>query len=309
MTSIFTDDNGGKGLIFNIQRFSVNDGPGIRTTVFMKGCPLSCRWCANPESQAFTPQLMIRDAKCTGCGACVAHCPRGAIRMDMLGTREIDWDNCDQCLLCVDACDYDALAKSGETMTAAAVFQEVMRDRLFYKNSGGGVTISGGEPLLQIEFITSLLRRCREEGLQTAIDTTGYVGWPKIEAVVPWTTLMLWDIKHLAPRMHRQATGVGNQLILENLERVSQMAKIWLRIPLIAGFNDDTDHMKGVVALARRMNIEKISLLPYHDGGRTKCEQIGNVYPTRVGRPPGEGTIDLLKAIIVDAGIDVGIGN
>lgn len=156
-----------KGLIFNIQRFSVHDGPGIRTTVFMKGCPLTCLWCSNPESQALGPQLMTRDIKCTGCGAYASLCPRGAIKMNS-GGREIDWDKCEQCLLCVDACMYGALHRCGEEMTVEEILDEVLSDKLFYKNSGGGVTVSGGEPLLQSGFVAALLEACNKEGLSNS---------------------------------------------------------------------------------------------------------------------------------------------
>jgi pyruvate formate lyase activating enzyme len=252
---------------------------------------------------------MTRDVKCTGCGACAGRCARGAIHINAQCGRQIDWDKCDQCLACVGACLYGSLARSGDPMTVESVFAEVLRDRLFYKNSGGGITVSGGEPLLQSQFVADLLRRCRQENLHTAVDTTGHVAWPKIEAVAPWTELMLWDIKHLDPQAHEHATGVGNQLILENLERASELVKIWLRIPLIEGFNDSADHMDRVIALALKHHIEKISLLAYHEGGRTKCEQIGIVYPCAGARAPAEEKMDQLKAMITHAGIAVGIGH
>jgi len=296
------------GLVFNIQRFSVHDGPGIRTTVFMKGCPLSCLWCSNPESQDFGPQLMTRDIKCSGCGACAQSCPQSAIRIGTHG-RHIDWDRCDQCLKCVDACQYGALARSGNKMGVEAVLEEVMRDRLFYKNSGGGITVSGGEPLLQSEFTGALLQACKIEGLHTAVDTTGYVAWSKIQQVAPWADLMLWDIKHLDPLEHERATGVGNQLILENVKRASALTRIWLRIPLIAGFNDGDDHMLAVIALALKINAKKISLLPYHEGGRSKNDQIGRAYPYIGDHAPTDERVSRLKTMINDAGIDVGIGN
>lgn len=298
-----------KGLIFNIQRFSVHDGPGIRTTVFMKGCPLSCYWCANPESQDFGPQLMTRNIKCTGCGACAPLCPQGAIHMHATGGRKIDWDQCRQCLQCVDACIFGALQRCGEEMTVQTVLDEVLSDRLFYKNSGGGVTVSGGEPLLQSDFVAELLRCCKQEGLHTAIDTTGYVAWQHIQAVLPLVDLMLWDVKHLDPREHQRTTGVGNRLILENLERAAKFTTIWLRIPLIAGFNDNEAHISGVIDLARRVGAEKISLLPYHEGGRTKNEQVGRTYPSFTGQTPTDEKIEAIKTKMASAGLKVGVGN
>jgi len=298
-----------RGLVFNIQRFSVHDGPGIRTTVFMKGCPLSCRWCSNPESQDFGPQLMSRDVVCTGCGACAAVCPRGAIRITEKGVRKIDWERCDQCLVCVDACTYNALQRCGEYKGVREILEEVLRDRPFYKNSGGGVTVSGGEPLLQSEFVIQLLRACKEEGLHTAIDTTGHAPWQKAREALSFVDLILWDIKHLDPGEHERTTGVDNRLILENLERSAGLAKIWLRVPLIAGFNDSVEHIRGVATLAKKIGAEKVSLLPYHEGGLSKSRQIGVSYQFSDAQPPTEKQVDLLRGIIEKEGLQVGISN
>lgn len=303
------DHDAARGLVFNIQRFSVHDGPGIRTTVFMKGCPLNCGWCSNPESRGFAPQLMTRDIMCTGCGACAAVCPREAIGITAEGVRTIDWEQCDQCLVCVDACAYNALQRCGEYRGVREVLDEVLRDRSFYNNSGGGVTVSGGEPLSQSEFAAHLLRACKEENLHTAVDTTGHAPWAKIREALSWTDLLLWDIKHLDPREHERATGVGNRLILENLERAAGVTRIWLRVPLIAEFNDSVEHIEGVVALARRVGAEKISLLPYHEGGRSKSRQIGGVYPSSDAQAPAGEWIDLLRGMIEKEGLQAGVGN
>ena len=274
----------------------------------MKGCPLTCLWCSNPESQDLGPQLMTRDIKCTGCGACASCCPKGAINMNA-GGREIDWDKCGQCLLCVDACRYEALHRCGEEKSVAEVLDEVLRDKLFYKNSGGGVTVSGGEPLLQSDFVSALLEACKKEGLHTTIDTTGYTTWQKIQAVLPWVDLMLWDIKHLDPQEHERVTGVGNRLILENLRRASEFVTIWLRMPLIDGFNDSEAYIEQVIDLALEIGAEKISLLPYHEGGRSKNEQIGRSYPFFGAQAPTDEKIAHLQEMITQHGIAVGIGN
>jgi pyruvate formate lyase activating enzyme len=297
------------GLIFNIQRFSVHDGPGIRTTVFMKGCPLSCLWCSNPESQAFEPELIIRDAKCTGCGSCIPHCKENAITINAKGKRKTDRTKCLSCFSCLDACKFDAIESCGRLETVENIVEEILRDKLFYKNSGGGVTVSGGEPLMQSKFVSKLLRVCKEEGLHTVIDTTGHAPWHSFQQVLPWTDLILFDIKHLSSDEHLRTTGVENQRVLENLRRVSGMTRIWLRVPLIAGYNDSEEHILSIATLAKEIGAEKISLLPYHEGGRAKSQQIGRTYQLIGARPPGEPELEALGKIITKQGIEVGFGN
>ncbi|MFH1351410.1 MAG: glycyl-radical enzyme activating protein [Pseudomonadota bacterium] len=303
------DNNREKGLIFNIQRFSIHDGPGIRTTVFMKGCPLKCLWCSNPESWDFFPNLMVRDINCRGCGACVEACPRGAITLNQEEGRKIGWERCDQCLNCVDACIYNALNVCGRYVQVEEVLDEVMRDEAFYRNSGGGITVSGGEALSQADFVTRLLESSKRKGLQTVLDTTGYAPFEKMEQVLRFVDLVLWDIKHLDSKEHRRTSGVGNELILENLEKASKMAPICLRIPLIADFNDSEEHIKGIAVLGRHMGAGKISLLPYHEGGKSKGLQLGRPYAFSWGKAPTEERIDHLKKIIEREGIQTSIGS
>lgn len=298
-----------KGLIFNIQRFSIHDGPGIRTTVFFKGCPLRCQWCSNPESQDLTPALMVRDIQCRGCGACADVCPERAIRMNGDQGRKIEWGRCTRCLRCVDVCLYKSLNICGKYMDAEEIIDEVMKDKDFYRNSGGGVTISGGEPLSQSEFARHLLKACKEKGLHTALDTTAHAPWEKMEKVLPFVDLVLSDVKHLDSREHERTTGVGNELILENLKKVSEMKPVWLRVPLISGFNDSEAYMRQLIRLGREINVEKISLLPYHEGGRSKSEQMGLPYRFPEGKTPSQDRIDLLKAMIEEEGITAAIGN
>ncbi len=298
-----------EGVVFNIQRFSLHDGPGIRTTVFMKGCPLTCHWCSNPESQQTAPNLMVRNIQCKACGACEKVCPTGAIKMTGEGVRVIDWRLCDQCLLCAESCIYGSLNVCGVTMKLHDVVEEVMKDEAFYQNSEGGVTVSGGEPLLQLDFVADLLKAFKEKGLHTAVDTSGYVPWFHFEKVLPYVDLFLFDIKNLDPQEHLRTTGVSNQLILENLERLSSLARIWLRLPVITGFNDGEDYIKRVGLLAKKVGVKKVSLLPYHEGGITKCEQMGRPYALSGVEGPEDEHIDGLKEILEKEGLTVGIGN
>jgi pyruvate formate lyase activating enzyme len=304
--------NGGsheKGVVFNIQRFSLHDGPGIRSTVFLKGCPLRCLWCSNPESQDVAPNLMVRDILCKGCGACAEVCPRGAIEMRETGGRAIDRGLCDGCLLCVDACIYGSLRACGATMAFGDVVREVLRDEAFYRNSNGGVTLSGGEPLLQADFAARLLKEFKEKGLHTAVDTSGYVPASRFDMILPYIDVVLFDIKHLDPDPHLRATGVDNGLILGNLERISGKVAIWLRLPLIPGFNDGEEHIRRVAALGKKIGAEKISLLPYHEGGKSKCEQMGRAYPLSSGLLLSDERVRDLKALVERCGLAASVGS
>jgi len=303
------NEQGDKGVIFNIQRFSLHDGPGIRTTVFMKGCPLRCLWCSNPESQDVSPNLIVRDIQCKGCGECIKVCPRGAFTINERGVREIGWQLCDQCLLCVGACIYGSLNICGKTVRLDEVVDEVMKDEAFYKNSDGGVTISGGEPLLQIEFVSRLLKAFKQMGLHTAVDTSGYVPWSHFERILPCIDLILFDIKHLDAREHLRTTGVDNKIILENLEKLSGSVSIWLRLPVIAGFNDSEAYIRRVAALGRNVGAEKVSLLPYHEGGKSKCEQMGKSYMFSDAEKPSDAHVQKLRETVEREGLEVRVGN
>ena len=303
------NNNDGKGLIFNIQRFSIHDGPGIRSTVFMKGCPLKCHWCSNPESQDFFPNLMISDMHCRQCGACEKMCPQGAITLTREVGRKIAWDKCNHCLACVDACIYNSLNVCGKYMNLEEVLDEVIKDEAFYKNSGGGMTISGGEALSQWDFVGRLLKEGKRLGLHTALDTSGYTPWERMKEVLPFVDLILWDIKHLDSREHKKMTGVENQMILKNITKASKKKTLWLRMPLIAGFNDSDAHIAKLIDLAKAVTAQKISLLPYHEGGKSKCEQLGRSYPFPEGRAPSDERIESIQAMIEKQGLNVSIGS
>ncbi|MBW2364430.1 MAG: glycyl-radical enzyme activating protein [Deltaproteobacteria bacterium] len=295
------------GVVFNIQRFSTHDGPGIRTTVFLKGCPLSCQWCANPESISGSPQLMVRDVKCAGCSACIDACPEKAIHLNTEQKRHINWDTCTQCFKCVDVCLYGALTVIGETKTPESIVEVVEKDRVFYKNSGGGVTISGGEPLLQHEFLKQTLEQLKQNDFHITLDTTGFTSQTVLDKILPLVDLVLLDIKHLDPDCHRTFTGVDNTNILENARHISSSVKTWFRIPLIQDVNDSQDNISQIVDLAKNLGVEKISLLPFHEGGTSKWRQLGMQQPDFTGNSPEEEYIDSLVKIITEKGIMAGI--
>lgn len=296
-----------KGRIFQMQRYSIQDGPGIRTTVFVKGCPLRCAWCSNPESQNPHPEIMARQQKCEGCGECVAACTRDAIDL-VEGAARIDRVRCDLCMDCVEACPTGALELSGEEITIEEAVHECCQDELFYRNSDGGVTLSGGEPLYQSEFALHFMRACKEKGLSTALDTCGHAPWEVLEAVLAYTDLVLFDLKHVDPEMHRKGTGLPNDLVLANLERIldSGRARVWIRIPLIPGYNDSEEHAKEVARLLSKGPVEKVSLLSYHEWGKPKYGFLGREYPFQ-GEPVEDQ--ERLKGIIEADGLSVTIGH
>ena len=298
----------GHGLIFLIQRYSVQDGPGLRSTVFMKGCPLKCRWCQNPESLEPYPELMSRDTKCLMLGKCVEACPVGALAIEQ-NSRKIDRTKCNLCFRCVDACPTKALRKVGQYMTVEEVMAEIERDELFYYKSGGGITISGGEPLLQWQFVLRLLKACKQRHLHTALETCGYARWPALEKVLEHVDLVLYDIKHMDPKLHREATGKSNRLILGNLRAMQNRAKVWLRIPVIPGYNDSEENLTEVSLLGREIKAEKVSLLPYHRLAEGKYGQLGKQYNMTHVEPPGKERLEEIQKFIESYGLTVTIGS
>ena len=247
-----------QGTIFNIQRFCVNDGPGIRTTVFLKGCPLSCVWCHNPESQRFEPEILFYKDKCTGCGRC-----RGITAADK------DF-----------VCFNGAKEICGKTVTADEVTAEVLKDKPFYENSGGGVTLSGGEPLAQYDFSLELLQKAKENGIHTAVETCGYAERSKILEIAKYIDLFLFDCKETDPELHKEYTGFDNKVILENLKALSDAgSKIILRCPIIPGFNDRAEHFKRISETANKFSgIEHIEIEPFHPLGESKYSALGRKY-------------------------------
>lgn len=271
---------GGKigGWVFNIQRYSIHDGPGIRTTVFLKGCPLECFWCQNPESQTKHAVVFLDKTKCTLCGRCVASCPTGASSLAEHSSR-IDRSICIGSGECVKVCPNEARRLVGKYLSVAEVLHEVVKDRRFYENSGGGVTLSGGEPTAQPRFCYALLKKGKELGLHTALDTCGYVRWPTLERILKYTDLVLYDIKHIDAKKHRQAAGKSNEIILENARRIARQKAMRVRVPLIPGFNDSLDDIAAIARFVRsELGSVEIDLLPYNKMGEVKFERLDRPY-------------------------------
>lgn len=263
------------GVVFDIQRCSMHDGPGIRTTVFLKGCPLRCQWCHNPESQRRAPELYFMDMRCALCGECVAACPNGCHRVDAEG-HAIDREKCTACGRCVEACFTGALEIKGSEMTVERVLQDVLADRAYYERSGGGVTVSGGEPLAQFAFTRELLRRCREEGVHTCIETCGFAPEEHVREIQPLVDHFLFDYKATG-EAHRALTGVDNMGILANLDLLLSLGSaVTLRCPLVPGVNDADEHLMAIAELERKYpKLKGIELMAYHNMGVAKSARIG----------------------------------
>ena len=268
-----------KGIIFDIQHFCVDDGPGIRTTVFLKGCPLRCVWCHNAEGLSAQPQLYYTAGSCTGCGQCEAACAQKAHRIGADG-HTIDRSACTACGACAKVCPNGALRLAGRPMTTEEVLAEVAKDIPFYRNSGGGMTLSGGEPMFQPEFARCLLTLAKQKGLHTCMETCGYAAWEDYASVLPLVDLFLFDYKLTDPQLHRQYTGVSQTRILENLFKLdAQGAKTVLRCPIIPTVNDTPDHFAGIAATANRLrNVQEIHIEPYHPLGSSKSDLLGKTY-------------------------------
>ncbi len=274
------------GVVFNIQRCSLHDGPGIRTTVFLKGCPLKCFWCQNPESQTGGPEVLLDTRKCTLCGACQRACRAGAVRLDGGGGKLVfNRSDCRGCGSCVPVCPNEARSISGKEMTVEEVMQEVLKDLKFYKKSGGGVTLSGGEPLAQPRFIREILKRCKEEGLHTTLDTCGYARWSSTKGVLEYVDLVLFDIKHPDAAKHAEATGHDNRLILENAKRIAKLKPMRVRVPLIPGFNDSAETVGEIIRFAKdELGCPDIDLLPYNRLGEIKYDFLDKPGPAMLSQ-------------------------
>lgn len=292
------------GLIFDIKHFAVHDGPGIRTTVFVKGCPLRCLWCHNPESLTSKPQLMYTPSKCIECGYCMKVCGQGA-HIIVNGKHEVDWSRCEACGKCAEECYSGALELVGREVSVEEVMEEVLKDKVFYENSKGGLTISGGEPLMQPEFTAEVFRMAKASGLHTALDTSGYASWSVIEEILEHVDLVLYDIKQMDSERHREYTGVPNEFITENLKKIDDTGRsIWVRIPLIPRLNDGEDNFRKIGELLSGLkHLERVDLLRYHKLAESKYEHTGQDYRLKGMDTPEKDEIQHLKDILEGFGL------
>lgn len=301
-----------KGRIFDIKRFAVHDGPGIRTTIFFKGCPLRCLWCHNPEGIESGPEIMSRPDRCAiSCRKCLKGTSRGAFSKSR-GRVSVDRSRCDKrdYALAADACLYDALQLIGRTVGIDELVAEVEKDRIFYEQSGGGVTFSGGEPLLQAEFVSGLSDALRARGFHSALDTSGLAAWDVLKKIALKSDLVLYDLKIIDDAAHRKYTGVSNRRILENLRRLSTLGReIWIRLPLVPGVNDDDRNIRATADFLKPLgNIARVSLLAYHRGGCEKSRNLGKGRDFRTFEAPSPARLDAIAKSLAGGGYEVRLG-
>jgi pyruvate formate lyase activating enzyme len=298
-----------RGVIFNIQHYSIHDGPGIRTTVFLKGCPLGCLWCQNPESQTSRPEIFLDSEKCQGCGVCVRACPEGAIEL-YEGRSRTNRGLCQGAGRCADVCPHEARNLMGRYVTAGEVFERVAADAIFYQRSGGGVTLSGGEPLAQPEFATSVLKLCREAAIHTTLDTCGYAKWDTVRRMLEYVDLVLYDLKHMDPVEHQKCTGVSNDLILDNARKIHELSIPMLaRVPLIPGYNDTAENIAATAHfIVNELGSISVHLLPYHRLGETKYARMEEPEKSISVQPPSDETMEGTKEIFESFGLKVKLG-
>lgn len=296
-----------EGVLFNIQRYSLHDGPGIRTIPFFKGCPLACKWCSNPESQHPQPELLFKKSDCIRCGKCIEVCRQQALSVN--NASFIDRERCIDCGKCTQVCPTQALEMKGKRMTVAEVMRELQKEENLYRRSGGGITLSGGEPLAQPAFARELLKACKQKGWHTAMETTGFATTEVIADVFPYVDLALTDIKAINPAVHQANTGMDNRQILENLLRISFMTKTIVRIPVIPGVNDNTEEIRHIVKFARLMShVDTLHLLPYHAFGENKYSLLGRIYPMGDVESIAGSKMELLKKEVESSGFHCHIG-
>lgn len=297
-----------KGNVFDIQRFSVHDGPGIRTLVFFKGCPLRCKWCSNPESQSFTPQLFVVKDNCIRCGQCVKVCPSSAISHD--DELSVDRDKCCECGHCSEVCYPGALTMTGREWTVDELISVLEKDEIHYRKSKGGITLSGGEPLAQPEFARDLLKACKARGWHTAIETSGITTEDVWDLLLPYLDMVLLDIKHMNSEKHKSFIGDGNDSILRSASKIASTKEVEMiiRVPVILGFNSDTSEIAEIANFTKELGVEKLHLLPYHPYGQKKYEQLGMKVTDLAFEIPDRNIMQQLKKVVDDFEIVCQIG-
>ena len=298
------------GLVFDFQRFSIHDGPGIRTLVFLKGCPLHCSWCQNPESISRDPEIMLIEGNCIGCGKCIEICPVDAAGNSPEGNRTIDRNRCNVCGECLKVCYANTINISGRYLSVSEVLDVVERDRKFYERTGGGVTFSGGEPTTQAAFLMELARQAKARDLHTAIETCGHFKWNALVDIFNNIDLVLYDIKHMDPEKHYTLTGVRNRLILENLERIASLnLPVRVRLPLIPGANDSEENIRATAAFAADLpNLEALDILPYHRLGESKWGELNQKYFLHGVKPHTHEQVSAMFDIVREYDIEVTVG-
>ena len=301
-----------KGIVFNIARFAIHDGPGIRTVIFLKGCPLRCAWCSTPESHLLSPEMGYHADRCLRCGRCAEVCPTQAITPTDSQGIITDKSLCDACGRCVEACPVGARTMLGTEMTVEEVLTEVEKDALFYWNSSGGVTLSGGEPTMQPRFSGGILKTCHERGIHTAMETCGHADWDTLDGLLRYVDLLYVDLKNMSTAAHKKDTGQGNELILENIQKTATIhpeTELIIRIPVVPGYNDSPENILQTAHFVSHLNgIERIELLPYHRLGVSKYSVLLRDYDLGHVETPQEGHLCHLEEQIRSCGLEVQIG-
>ena len=293
-----------------MQRFAIHDGPGIRTLIYMKGCPLKCLWCSSPQTQKPSPEILHIELNCKKCGRCIEACSNNAITISDEEAVKIDRKLCNSCGECVETCLNQALKLAGRDITVEELFQEINKDSPFYRRSKGGITVGGGEPTMQHEFVTTFLKRCKQIYTHTAMESCGYVKWEYLEKILKNLDLAYFDIKHMDPLVHKELTGVSNEIILENIKKASQLLPVIIRIPLAPGYNDSDDNVLATAKFAASLgkNLQRLELLPYHKFGTHLYDQLDMDYKLKDLEPPSDEHMERLKELVESCGINAQIG-
>lgn len=296
------------GIVFDVQSFSLHDGPGIRTLIFLKGCPLKCTWCANPEGQKIYPELRYYKSKCSGCLECIKSCPHDAITSIEDSTGKviisIDREKCCKCtdFKCIDFCPDSALSSAGKIMSVEEIMKIIKRDLPYYRGKGG-ITLSGGDPTYQHKFAVEILKACKDEYIHTAVESAVFSKTEILENFIPYVDLFLTDIKHMNSDKHKQLTGVENELILKNISMIAKCKQILVRIPIIPGLNDDNENITATASFCKENGITRINILPYHKLGQAKYEQLGLEYNMPDIETPGNSKMEYIKQLIENLGV------